>query len=116
MAFAADLAVWPTGCIGDRTEGKSNPALTPGHGMRTFTVVSLPDLKAVGAGYLCPEAPSGDVRERHIACFGTARVVWGNAGITCWGNRLFVRNNDYLWCIGDPAKPYVPPEAVTGQE
>ena len=78
--------------------------------MMRHVVVSLPEMKPLGIGYLCPEAPVGDVRERHIARIGTARAVWGNAGITCWGNRIFVRNNDYLWCIGDPAKPYVPPE------
>ena len=25
---------------------------------------------------------------------------------------LDAENNDYHWCIGDPAKPFVPPEAV----
>jgi hypothetical protein len=113
MAFGKDVVVWPTGCIGDKTEYKSNPATTPGHGMTQYTVVALPGLKAIGAGYLCPEAPAGEVRERHIARIGTARTVWGAAGITAWGNRIFIRNNDYLWCIGDPAKTFVPPEAVT---
>jgi hypothetical protein len=116
LAFASGMAVWPTGYIGDRTEGKSNPATTPGHGMATYVVVSLPDLKEVGRGYLCPEAPAGEVRERHIARIGTARVVWGNAGTTCWGNRVFIRNNDYIWCIGDPAKPFVAPETVLQQQ
>jgi hypothetical protein len=48
--------------------------------------------------------------ERHIACIGTERVVWGNAGVTCWGNRIFIRSNDYLWCIGDPDAAWVPGE------
>ena len=112
LAFAGDRAVWATDYTGDRTEGKSNPATTPGHGMMRYVIVSLPDLKPLGTGYLCPEAPAGEIRERHIARIGTARVVWGNAGITCWGNRIFIRNNDYLWCIGDPAEPFVTPEAA----
>ena len=110
LAFGGDSAVWSTNYTGDRTEGKSNPAGTPGHGMMQYTVVSLPDLKPLGAGYLCAEAPAGEVRERHIARMGTARVVWGNAGVTAWGNRIFIRNNDYLWCVGDPSKPFVPVE------
>jgi len=74
--------------------------------MTTYTVVSLPDLKVLGAGYLCPETPAGEIAERHIARIGTARVVWGAAGTTCWGNRIFIRNNDYLWCIGNPQEPW----------
>jgi len=112
LAFGKDVAVWPTGYTGDRTEGKSNPATTPGHGMTTYTVVSLPDLKVLGAGHLYPEAPAGEIAARHIARIGTARVVWGNAGITAWGSRIFVRNNDYLWCIGDPGKPLADPGAT----
>ncbi len=110
LGFGRDVAVWPTGHIGDQTEGKSDPAQKPGHGLTRYTVVSLPDLKPVGRGYLCAEAPTGEVAERHIAVIGTARVVWGNAGISLWGNRIFVRNNDYLWCIGDPAQPWTPSE------
>ena len=112
LAFGSEVAVWPTGYTGDKTEWKRSPAATPAHGMTTYAVVSLPELKQVGSGYLCPEAPAGDVRERHIAGIGTARAVWGNAGTTCWGNRVFIRNNDYLWCIGDPGTPYIPPERV----
>jgi outer membrane protein assembly factor BamB len=110
LGFARDLAVWPAGYTGDKTEHKSNPAHVPGHGMTRYTVVSLPGLEPVGEGYLCPAAPAGELADRHIAGIGTARVVWGNAGITCWGNRIFVRNNDYLWCIGDPEKAWVSPE------
>jgi outer membrane protein assembly factor BamB len=102
LAFGKGIAVWPTVHLGDKTEGKSNPATTPGHGMTSYVVVSLPDLKKIGEGHLCPEAPAGEIRDRHIARIGTARTVWGNAGTTAWGNRIFVRNNDYLWCIGDP--------------
>jgi hypothetical protein len=56
--------------------------------------------------------PSGEVAERHIAFLGTPYIGWGVAGITCRGNRIFIRSNDYLWCIGDPAKLFVPPEEV----
>jgi hypothetical protein len=48
--------------------------------------------------------------DRHIARIGTARTVWGSAGIAAWDNRLFVRNNDYLWRIGDPNKPFQAPD------
>jgi outer membrane protein assembly factor BamB len=112
LGVAGDRAVWQAGYTGDGTEGKSDPATKPGHGMMRYVVVSLPDMKPLGSGYLCPEAPAGEVRDRHIARIGTARVVWGNAGVTCWGNRIFIRNNDYLWCIGDPSKAFVPPEAA----
>jgi hypothetical protein len=90
-----------------------NPKTSPGKGMEVYTIVALPSLKVLGMGYLCPEEPAGEVRDRHIARLGSARVAWGHAGITCWGNRIFIRNNDYLWCIGDTEKPWAPGEATT---
>jgi hypothetical protein len=77
-----------------------------------YTVLNLADLKPTGAGLLVQPKPEGEVSERHIAFLGTPYIAWGVGGITCWGNRIFIRSNDYLWCIGDPAKPFVPPEAL----
>ena len=34
------------------------------------------------------------------------------AGVTAFGNRVFFRSDYYVWCMGDPAKPFAPPEAV----
>jgi hypothetical protein len=95
----------------DKTENKvANPSRVPGFGLNSFGFNTLPDLKSAGYGYLCPEAPAGDVAERHIATIGTSRVVPTRAGISCWGNRIFIRDNDYLWCIGDPKAAYLSPE------
>ena len=52
-----------------------------------------------------------EVADRHIALLGSPYVVWGVSGITCWGNRIFIRSNDYLWCVGDPEKKWIGPEA-----
>lgn len=78
----------------------------------TYTVVNLPDLKPVGSGVLLPPKPAGEVLERHIAFLGKPMIGGGWTGLTCFGNRLYARDTDYLWCIGDPDKPYLPPEAV----
>jgi hypothetical protein len=78
----------------------------------TYRIVDLADLKPMGEGFLAHPKPEGDVAARHIGFLGTPYIAWGVGGITGWGNRLFIRSNDYLWCIGDPAKPFVPPEAV----
>ena len=83
----------------------------------TYTIHDSSDLKKLGTGFLAVAAPSDELRDRHIALMGTSMLNWGAAGVTCWGNRIFVRNNDYLWCLGDPAKPFAPPEKflVDGQ-
>ncbi len=54
--------------------------------------------------------PKGEILDRHIAIFGTDFLGWGAAGTTAWGNRIFIRSNDYLWCVGDPQQAWVPPE------
>jgi hypothetical protein len=78
----------------------------------TYSILSLADLKAVGTGLLVQPKPQGEVAERHIAFLGTPYIAWGVGGITCWGNRIFIRSNDYLWCIRDTARQFVPPEQI----
>jgi outer membrane protein assembly factor BamB len=81
-------------------------------GVGSYSVVRLPDLKPIGGGVLVAPKPTGEVRQRHIAFLGKAQIGGGWTGITCFGNRIYARDTDYLWCIGDPEKPYLPPEAV----
>ena len=113
LGFTRDLAIWKAS---DQSGGaqdvafQGTPATHLGRGLVTFAIVGLPDLKPKGTGYLWPESPAGEIAERHIAALGTARLAKSNAGLACWGNRIFIRDNDYLWCIGDPAKPFVPSE------
>jgi hypothetical protein len=71
------------------------------------------DLKPLGRGHLWAEALTGDIAQRHIAALGHVRLAENNSAPTCWGNRIFIRNNDYLWCIGDTEKPWAPGEATT---
>jgi hypothetical protein len=35
----------------------------------------------------------------------------GIATLTLWGNRIFIRSNDYLHCFRDPQTPLVPSKA-----
>jgi hypothetical protein len=81
------------------------------HGWSRYTIHEAPGLKRLGQGFLATPPLSDDLRARHIAAFGTDTIGWGAAGITCWGNRILIRNNDYLWCIGDLEKPFVPSDA-----
>jgi hypothetical protein len=74
-----------------------------------FTVQSVPDFALRSEALLAPPRPAGEVAARHVATLGSPYIVWGPAGVSCWGNRIFIRSNDYLWCIGDPAKPFAPP-------
>jgi len=107
LGFTRDLAVWKGGKF-DQSMSSSDKD----KGVVTYTVAGVPDLKPRGKGYLWPEKPAGEIAERHIAALGTPRLTLSNSGLACWGNRIFIRDNDYLWCIGDPAKPFVPPEQV----
>jgi outer membrane protein assembly factor BamB len=115
LGFTRDLAVWK---VGDGNGGaqdaafQSTRATSLGRGLVTYTVVGVPDLKPRGTGYLWAEAPTGEIAERHIAGLGWPILAQNNSAPTCWGNRIFIRDNDYLWCIGDPAKPFLPPEQV----
>jgi len=113
LAFTRNLAVWKEG---DRNGGaqdaafQGTPATVLGRGLVTYTVVGVPDLKPKGKGYLWAENPTGEIAERHIAALGWPRLAANNSGITCWGNRIFIRDNDYLWCVGDPAEHWRAPE------
>ena len=107
LAFARDLAVWKGGRL-----DQSMSSIDKDKGVVTYTVVGVPDLKPKGNGYLWPEKPTGEIAERHIAAVGTPRLTLSNSGVACWGNRIFIRDNDYIWCIGDRGKPFVPPEKV----
>ncbi len=80
----------------------------------SYSALALPDLTFLGEGFLAPPAPEGEVAARHIALLGTPYIAWGPAGITCWGNRIFVRSNDYLWCLGDPDEPFKAGASATG--
>jgi hypothetical protein len=104
LAFTRDLAVWKEGAQDVAYQGTRATVL--GRGLVTYTVVGVPDLKPKGKGYLWPESPTGEIAERHIAAFGSPRLAKCNSGVACWGNRIFVRDNDYIWCIGDPKIPY----------
>ena len=113
--FTRDLAVWKESDLSGGAQGcaiQGTPATVLGRGLVTYTVVGVPDLKAKGKGYLWAENPTGEIAERHIAALGWPRLAENNSGVGCWGNRIFIRDNDYLWCIGDPAKPFVPSEEV----
>jgi len=113
--FTRDLAVWKESDLSGGAQGcaiQGTPATTLGRGLVTYTVAGVPDLKPRGKGYLWPESPTGEIAERHIAALGWPRLAANNSGLACWGNRIFIRDNDYLWCIGDPAKPFVPSEEV----
>jgi hypothetical protein len=70
-----------------------------------FAIVGIPGLKTLGVGAICEPAPVGEVRERHIAFLGY-RLFFGYATPTVWGNRIFIRSNDYLYCFGDPGQPF----------
>jgi|GEM_PF-3639481 len=115
LGFSRDLAVWKENDQSGKTQDvnfQGTPATYLGRGLVTYTAVGVPDLKPRGKGYLWAENPTGEIAERHIAALGTPRLAMSNAGLACWGNRIFIRDNDYIWCIGDPAKPFVRPEAV----
>ncbi len=75
-------------------------------------VLDLKDLRSLGRGAVRPPKPVGEIRERHIAFLGFTDFGAHYSGVACWGNRIFFRDHDYLWCIGDPEKPWLPPEAV----
>jgi hypothetical protein len=83
-----------------------------GNGARytTYTILNQADLKPIGTGLLVQPKPEGEVAARHIGFLGTPYIAWGVGGITCWGNRIFIRSNDYLWCIGNPEELWQRPE------
>jgi hypothetical protein len=105
LGFTRDLAVWKGGKL-DQSMSSSDKD----NGVVTYTVVGVPDLKPKGNGYLWPEKPAGEIAERHIAALGKPRLTGSNSGLSCWGNRIFIRDNDYIWCVGNPAEPWRAPE------
>ena len=98
------------GCDGrvivTRTGGWSNNNSTWTH----YQATDFANGQRLGIGWLANPTPEGEIKERHIGTLGSAYITWGAAGVAPWGNRIFIRNNDYLWCIGDPQKPWTPPE------
>ncbi len=76
-----------------------------------FTLIQLPDLKVLGTGTL-DDSPSARQREHNIGMLGQPEVNVGPAGVTAFGNRIFYRSNQHLWCIGDPKAAWVPPETA----
>jgi hypothetical protein len=92
-----------------RTGGWHDQALElPGY--THFAVSTLPEMGPAGIGFLLHPPQTKEVTARHIALKGIPYLSWGSSGTTCWGNRIFIRSNDYLWCVGDPAQPWTPPE------
>ena len=60
--------------------------------------------------------PTGEIAERHIATKGASVMHWGKGmRIAPRGNRIFIRSNDYLWCVGDPERDWAPPENYLDQ-
>lgn len=83
--------------------------------VQSFVTASMPDLKPTGFGLLVAPPATGELRERHVAFLGMWELHWTSRAVVCWGNRIFVRNHDYLWCIGDPQKPWRTPEQYLTQ-
>ncbi len=102
VGFTRELAVSRSGAWHD--ESLALP------GSCTYRVHRMPEMQEVGLGLLCHPPQPEEVTARHIAFKGIPYLSWGCSGTTCWGNRIFIRSNDYLWCIGDPEKEWVPPE------
>lgn len=75
-----------------------------------FDVVENENLKTDGKGLLCEPPATGEIAQRHIDFLGWPEIWTGYNKTSCWGNRMFIRSNDYLWCIGDPKADYIPPE------
>jgi outer membrane protein assembly factor BamB len=114
LGFAQDRAIWKIEDLAGSTQDvrfQGTPATVPGRGLAIYTIVSLPDLKPLGQGHLWSEPPTGDIAQRHIAALGHVRLAQNNSAPTCWGNRIFIRDNDYLWCVGNPAEPWHAPES-----
>jgi hypothetical protein len=110
--YSTGLAV-----TGDRVIAKDNGYHNANRLRQRFGIATMPQLGKTGWGYLVPPPMPEEVRARHIAFLGRAagaeindEHAWGHGGLAAWGNRIFIRNNDYLWCVGDPGKQWVPPE------
>jgi hypothetical protein len=82
----------------------------------TLLVLDKKTRKEVGRVTIPMEPPEGDVLKRRLA--RVAVPIWqssqgGNWGCSSpmpWGNRIIVRNNDAVYCIGMPGTEFRPPE------
>jgi len=72
-----------------------------------FAIVQLPGMKVLGQGTL-DDTTTPEQRQHDLDLLGMGPANPGPAGTTAFGNRIFFRSNHYLWCIGNPAKPYEP--------
>jgi hypothetical protein len=119
--------LWLKGCILDARTGKerrriggSTSQVTPNSrryriasasdhrwgDFMAFDVIDRESGKTVGKGFLAEPRPEGEVLERHIKLWGLPEIQFGRTHGSCWGNRIFIRSHDYLWCIGDPQQPW----------
>jgi hypothetical protein len=107
--YAGRIAVWNVSQLPHHNMGNFHPFKSLGD-VFSYVVLSLPDLTIVSRSFLVPPVPTNELRRRHIDLYGKDCWSPGSVGITAFGNRLFARSNDYLWCIGDPNAKWIPPE------
>lgn len=79
----------------------------------TYTIIEKATMKEVGRGFLGEPAPTGEIRDRHVAFLGFPDISIGCTSLSAWGNRIYIRSKDYLWCIGDPKVLKSPRELST---
>ena len=82
------------------------------HPVSPLAVHDTATLKQIGKGLLIEPLATGDIKARHIAFVGWPEIWSGYTKVSAWGNRIFVRTNDYLWCIGDPDKSFEAPAPI----
>lgn len=109
FGYVSDLAVMRTG---NWTAGSFLTGAGPQEPGCSFETVALAELKTAGVGFLAGPKPTAAQKDKYIAQTGAPGWNWGVSAPLPWGNRIFIRSNDYLWCIGDPSQPYVAPEDV----
>ena len=93
--------------------GADQPKRTPEPGYRGEGVLSFYDkktLKKVGEGTLLMDEPTDEVIAKRIARVASDWWEWGASSPTAWGNRIFIRSHDALYCIGDPNAPMALPQ------
>ena len=78
----------------------------------SYSLAAAADLSLRGRGCIAEAQPTGEVLERHRALLGYGHVHFGHATATLWGNRIFIRSNDYLYCFGDPRQPFRWPSSL----
>jgi len=75
------------------------PRRGKGHHGAHFTILAIPGLEKLGEGHLAL-ADDGSEDDRWIALWG-GRRQWGNAHPFIYRDRLYVRSNESLYCIGE---------------